>query len=342
MVSPLYHYINPFLMLKLKDILARFSPDIIHVHNINLQTFSLCALLFSRKYPMIWTLHDVWPLCITGWPNPPDCINLSHQCHDCPTWPNLIVKINKLIKETIFRFAKISVVCPSYWIASLLETSNLSRHPIHIIHNGIDPSRFFPGEIDASHKPFGLSDVKKVLLFCGGKRLAGQLPAERKGWDYLAAALESIGRKRNDIRLVYIGDPLNLSPHFPVPVNFIKDVAHDDMKEYYTAADIFILPTLADNNPLTILEAMACKVPIIATNTGGIPEIIDPNRTGIICPPRNSKALEEAIEMSLENQEEGWKMAEEGYQIFINKYTLENMINQYEDVYIQTIANRKQ
>jgi glycosyltransferase involved in cell wall biosynthesis len=124
-----------------------------------------------------------------------------------------------------------------------------------------------------------------------------------------------------------------------VPVNFVKDVTLDDMKEYYTAADIFILPSLADNNPLTILEAMACKLPIITTNTGGIPEIIDSNKTGIICPPRNSKALEEAIERSLENQDEGGRMAEEAYQIFLNNYTLENMINQYEAVYKNTISS---
>ncbi|MCD4676558.1 MAG: glycosyltransferase family 4 protein [Desulfobacula sp.] len=338
MRNPFYHYVNPLLLYKLNNILAKFNPDLIHVHTINLQTFSLASLLFSRRYPMVWTIHDLWPLCMTGWPTPSDCNQISTQCTDCRTWPNPMVKANKLIKETIFRCSRVSVVCPNNWLANLLRESNLSCLPVYIVPNGIDPTIFshITGIENESKNNF--SDQKDVILFCGGLRLAGQLPAERKGWTYLVTALEILSRKRSDIHLLYVGDALDLPSQSPVPVTFVKEVVREKMKNYYSVADIFVLPTLADNSPLTILEAMACKVPIITTNVGGIAESITHDETGLLCPPRNATALAEFIEYLLLNPARGIEMAERAYQRFINEFTFERMIDEYETVYQQTIS----
>lgn len=336
--NPIYHYVNPLLMAKFHYLLRHFKPDILHVHNINLQTFSLCVLLFSLKYPMVWTLHDLWPLCMTGWPTPPDCNQLSKQCHDCPTWPTPIVKINKILKENIFRLSKMSIVCPSKWIASLLKVSNLHIHPTHINFNGIDSSLFPPMGKNRGHQSSEISNKKKVLLFCGGKKLAGQLPAERKGWNDLVTALKIIACRQTDTRLVYVGDPIDLPSSFPVPISFEIGVNREEMKNLYRIADLFILPTLAENSPLTIIEAMACKVPIIATNVGGIPEMIIPGETGLLCPSHDAVALAENIEYALSNPEHCSEMAEKAYQRFNEMFTFERMIEQYEDVYKKTIA----
>jgi glycosyltransferase involved in cell wall biosynthesis len=337
--NPAYHYFNPLLIAKFYNLLRRFRPDILHVHNINLQTFSLVTLLISLKYPMIWTLHDVWPLCMVGWPNPPDCNQLYQGCNDCQTWPALTVKLNKIIKEIIFRFSRMHVVCPSNWLLSLLKMSNLGLKTPQVIHYGIDPLIFSPSKMRDELKSSGISDRKKVLLFSGGKKLAGQLPAERKGWGYLASALEILTHKRTDMRLIYVGDPIALPANFPVEVCFKSGIDRNDMIKYYNMADLFILPTLADNLPLTILEAMASKVPIISSGIGGIPEMIIPGETGLLCTSRNATALAETIDYALSNTSNCSEMAEKAYQRFNEMFTFDRMLDHYEDAYIQTIEN---
>lgn len=333
--NPIYHYFNPNLIRKLYILLKQYKPDIVHFHNINLQSFSLCSLLFSRLYPLVWTLHDLWPLCMTGWPSPPDCNQLIKQCYNCPTWPATLVRLNKLLKETIFRHSNLNVVCPSNWLANLLTECNLNINPIHVIFNGISPSLFSPCKKNNGNRS------KKILLFCGGKKIAGQLPAERKGWNYLVSALKKLVDLRTDIKLLYVGDPIKLLPSFPVPVSFEITSERKKMAEYYGVADLFILPTLADNSPLTVIEAMASKVPVIATDAGGISDMIISNETGMLCPPRDATALAEKIDYALSNPAHSSELAEKAYQRFKKFFTLERMIDQYEDVYMKTIADRK-
>jgi glycosyltransferase involved in cell wall biosynthesis len=140
--NPAYHFFNFILLIKLIKLLSKIKPDIIHLHNINLQTFSLASLLLSRLYPMVWTIHDIWPLCMTGWPPVPDCTGMLHKCKSCPTWPKWIARLNRFVKESMYRFSILHIVCPSNWMASLTSPSNLSQNPFHIIYNGTNQYRF--------------------------------------------------------------------------------------------------------------------------------------------------------------------------------------------------------
>ena len=340
--TPLFHYFNPFLITALFRVLQSFKPDIIHVHNINLQTFSLCALLFSRLYPMVWTLHDIWPLCMVGWPEPPDCNGLIDRCRECSNWPQIFVRTNRLLKETVYRHSKISIVCPSGWMSEQLHGSALSQNNVHIVHNGFDPHFFSDSASKIELKSqLGIPKNSPIVLFIGGKRLAGLLPAERKGWKYLVSALKKNDLKKYDIHLLYVGDRIDLPSDFPVSVSFAQGISRSDMNLYYSLADIFVLPTLADNSPLTILEAMTNKTPVIAAKTGGIPEIVIHNETGILCPPRNSSALTEAIELLLSKPEIGSELAERAHEHIFSEFSFNQMITGYEAVYNQTIAKSR-
>lgn len=333
-----YHFFNFILFIKLIKLLRKINPDIIHLHNINLQTFSLISLFLSRFYPMIWTIHDIWPLCMTGWPPVPDCTGMLYKCKSCPTWPGWIARLNRIVKECIYRLSLLHIACPSKWMASLTSSSNLSRHPIHLVYNGVDCLSLSSGNREDIKSRLGIRNSQKVILFCGGKKLAGQLPAERKGWEILVSAMNTIIKKHPDIRLLYIGDPIDFTYSFPC--NFIPAADRNQMNKYYSIADLFILPTIADNFPLTILEAISHKLPVIATNAGGIPEMIISGETGLLCPSRNSKALAEKIDYALSNPEHCKEMAEKAYQRFNDMFTFEKMVDQYEDVYKQTIADR--
>ncbi len=339
--NPAYHYANPLLMIKLYYLLQRFKPDVLNIHNINLQTFSLCTLLFSLKYPTVWTLHDLWSICMTGWPSPPDCNQILQRCSTCPTWSTPVTWFSRLIKETVFFLSKISIVCPSKWMKAMIRNSRLTNKTACIVHNGIEKI-FYSSKIEENQNlKIELSSQKKVLLFSGGKKLAGQLPAERKGLEYLFSALSLLGKNRTDVELLYIGDPIDLPHDFKIPIQFKTGISRMEMKKYYEIADLFVLPTLADNFPLTILEAMACKTPIISTNVGGIPEIITSDETGILCQPKDYKTLAKKIDYALSNPDRCSEMAENAYQRLKKTFTFERMIDKYEEVYIKTIADRR-
>jgi glycosyltransferase involved in cell wall biosynthesis len=340
--SPVFHYLNPILLLKLVKILIRHKPDIIHVHNINLQTFSLAILLLSRFYPMVWTLHDIWPLCMTGWPPIPDCSGMLHGCERCPTWPKWMVRINRMLKEITFRYAKLYIVSPSKWLASLTLSSRLSRHPLHLIYNGIDPGSYSYDRRDVVRSRLGISESKKVILFCGGKRLAGQSPAWRKGWKYLSEAIGILGPMYNNLHLLYIGDRLELPPAYAVPVSFVEGVQREEMRGFFNAADIFVLPSLADHPALTVLEAMAFRTPIIATRAGGIPEAVTNNETGLLCPSRNTTALADQIEYLIGNPTLGEAMAEAAYNRFNKLFSSDRMTDQYEEIFRLAVSCRSE
>ena len=331
-----FHYFNPILLLKLQKKLAVIQPDLIHVHNINLQTFSLFSLLFSRYYPLIWTLHDVWPLCVTGWPTVPDCYGLNNNCKRCPSWPFWMAKLNKFIKETIYHYSKIHITTPSYWMASLLKNSMLGKKKINIVYNGISPQVFYQRNRLSIKEKYDLPHEKKIILFCGGKKVAGQLPAERKGWQYLASAIEILEPKSKNILLIYVGDPIKLPPDFPISVRFENGVDREMMTDYYCISDVLVLPTLADNCPLTILEAMACKLPVISTYTGGVTEIIQ-NDTGLLCHPRDSIDLSKKIQYLIQNPDKADQMAERAFQKFNKQFTLSRMIDEFEKIYHDAI-----
>ncbi|WP_435549104.1 glycosyltransferase family 4 protein [Desulfobacterium sp. N47] len=339
--NPIFHYLNLFLLIKLIKLLRKKQPDVIHVHNINLQTFSLGTLLLSRFFPMVWTLHDIWPLCLTGWPPVPDCNGMLDGCELCPTWSRWIVWINRQLKEATYRLAKLHIVSPSKWLLSKVSSSTLSRHSLHLIYNGIDPGSYLSNQRELARSRLGISETKKVILFCGGKRLAGQSPAWRKGWGYLCEALGVLGLKYDNLYLLYIGDRLELPPAFPTTVSFVEGVHREEMRGFLNASDIFVLPTIADHPALTVIEAMAFKTPVISTRAGGIPEAVIDNETGLLCPSRNAAALVEKIDYLISNPLHAAQIAELAYQRFNEFFTFNRMIDQYEAVYHDTISDYK-
>jgi glycosyltransferase involved in cell wall biosynthesis len=333
---PFYQYINPFLMSRLLGVLAEFGPDLMHVHSINLRSFSLASLLLSRQHPMVWTLHDLWAVCMTGWPEAQDCEGTLRQCRGCSSWPRALVKANRILKRSIYGLSPFTVVTPSKWLADLFHRSSLSHKTAHVIPNAIDTNLFTPEE---DRKQYRANDSKeRTILFCGGRRVNGRSPAVRKGWEYLVEAVCILTKKRNDFQLLYTGDPLDLPPHFPTRVIFTGVVDRKEMQRYYNAADIFVLPTLADNSPLTILEAMACKTPVIATAVGGIPEIVRHGHTGLLSPPRDAESLAICIDASFSKPSHAAEMAERAYESVMKNFSMEQMLDRYESIYSQTIS----
>ena len=171
-----------------------------------------------------------------------------------------------------------------------------------------------------------------VILF-----LADWAGEKRKGFSLLVEALKSF---RNDPRVHFLTvgremPAVDLGPR----VTSIASVADDEkLSSIYSAADVFVLPSLQDNLPNTALEALACGVPIVAFDSGGVPEIVKAGETGRLVPVGDVNGLAAAIAALLENKEERLKMSELGRRSAVQNYGLEVQAKRYEALYSELAA----
>lgn len=326
--SPLAHYLNPIAVAGLAAELSRFEPDVVNFHNVNLRSFSAASLLVSRRVATAWTLHDVWPVCMTGWPEPPDCQGMHRGCANCPTWPDWQSRLNRRLKDAFFAASQLTVVCPSDWMAHTVSSSALGNHRTAIIRNGVDTDLF--ARHDGVRQDLGFTD-EIVVMFAGGRRVSGTSPAYRKGWEYLRAALAQLADPR--VVLLYVGDKIDLGADFPVPVKFTGGVDRTEMPRFYSAADLAVFPTLGDNAPLGVLEAMSVGVPIVASRVGGVPEVVVDGTSAALCPPRDAAALANCLRAVCDDADRRTRMVQAASQRLARDLTLDRMVDGYEGLF---------
>ncbi|MDJ0916054.1 MAG: glycosyltransferase [Desulfobacterales bacterium] len=337
--TAIYHYFNPYILYKLKNILFRHQPDIIHLHNINLQSFSLAILFYSKIYPIVWTLHDVWPICMIGWPEPNTCAKFKQKCAECPNWPQSIVIANRFLKEAAYKLNDFVITCPSSWMCNNLIESSLSKKTIEHIPLAIDEDLFKRHNDKEIHLNYAVPG-KKTILFSGGKRLAGSLPAWRKGWSIFCETLRQLEDIKDEIHLLYVGDEIELPDDIKVSATFVENISRKEMLPLYRSADLFVLPSMADNSPLTILEAMYCRTPVIASKVGGIPELVEHGKTGLLCSPTDSEAFADAVRYMIGHPGEAKQMAQAGYEKSERHQSYRKMLTRYENLF-KRIAEKR-
>lgn len=171
----------------------------------------------------------------------------------------------------------------------------VDRKDVIVVPNGIEISKFNLNR-DNCRRELNIQENKKIILFVG--RLI-----EIKGVEYLIRAMKEILKDIPDAKLMIIGDGeneknlKNLSVNLGVEekIDFIGKVPNDKIPVYMKAADVFVLPSLSEGFPVTLLEAMAAGLPILATKVGGIPEIIKDEENGFLVQPANSSDIAKKV-----------------------------------------------
>ncbi len=272
---------NPAVIRKLKGALRSFRPEILHFHIVQRRSFSLAALLLSRRTPAVWTLHDQWHLCLRSVPEPPSCEGMRRLCLFCSAWPGASVA-GKLLKEAVFAASPLEVVVPSRWLEELTRYSLLGRKKMHLVYNGVDLERFQPASEDSG------GDRAVTLLFVSGPN------DPTKGLAELLQAFRALRVTHPQVRLRLVGTlPSGASAE---GIEATGSVERERMPEEYRRADLFVLPTLADNTPVTLMEAMASGLPAVATTVGGIPELVRRDVTGRLVAPGDVAGLTSALD----------------------------------------------
>lgn len=254
--------------------IKKFSPDIIHIHNIH-SSFVNLRLLFryikKSGVRVIWTLHDCWGFtgkCAHF--TAAGCDGWRRGCGGCPELreypsirPDRSAYLLKKKKEWFDGVPDMTLVTPSEWLADLARESFLGKYPIRVIHNGVDTSVFLPTEGDFRER----YSVGERYLLLGVSLDWG----ERKG---LGAFIELARRLGDGYRVALVGVDAS-TPSLPENVIAIERTSsREELAEIYTAADLFVNPTLEDTFPTVNLEALACGTPVLTYRTGGSAEML--------------------------------------------------------------------
>lgn len=306
-----------------------YDPDVIHLHNIHGYYINIEILfnyLKEANKPVIWTLHDCW--AFTGhcaYFDYVGCSKWKNGCNKCPQkegYPTSKVfdnsKLNYEKKRELFTSVKnMTIVTPSKWLANLVKESFLGKYPVEVINNGIDLDIFKPTKSDFRER-YGLEDKFIVLG-------VASVWEERKGLKYFVELSKELS---DDYKIVVVGVNKNQKEELPKTILAITRTNNvNELVEIYTAADVFVNPTLEDNFPTTNLESIACGTHVITFNTGGSPESIE-NGVGLVIEKDNLKELIVAIE-SIKNNIFNTKICENKYLRFNKEYKFLEYINLY-------------
>jgi glycosyltransferase involved in cell wall biosynthesis len=318
------------------------DADVVHLHWVQGEMLSVEDIGRIRK-PIVWTLHDMWAFC-----------GAEHYTDDL-RWRESYRPGNRPAYESGFDLNRhtwqrkrrhwrrpMHIVCPSQWLADCVNTSALMANwPVSVVPNPLDTECWRPIEQCLARQLLGLSQDCPLLLF--GAMGGGTDP--RKGIDLLLAALAQLRAEPTlqTLQLVVFGQCAPQSPpQLGFPVHYTGHL-HDDLslRALYSAVDAMVIPSRQDNLPNTGLEAHACGTPVVAFNTGGLPDIVADRITGALAEPFEPASLAAAIRWVLEDPQRHLSLRHAARQRAEGLWNPARVAALYADVYQQAMDGQR-
>ena len=299
------------------------EADIIHLHWINQGFLSL---------------NGIQKILSSG-----NC-RYQNKCESCPLLPRRSVSDLSAVvwrrKNEILRKYHISFVACSRWLEGEAKKSALLKgQRVTNIPNPINSHVFCPSDKQQAREALGLPLDKHVILF-----VSQRVTDKRKGLDYLVEAVnrmavQDASLKDNTAIAVLGGHSEEVADLLPLPV-FPLGYVSDESKivKVYNAADVFVLPSLEDNLPNTIMEAMACGVPCVGFNIGGIPEMIGHLKSGYVAKAADADDLARGIKWVLDFK--GEELSKEARRKVLNSYSQQSVAIKYIELYQETALSK--
>jgi glycosyltransferase involved in cell wall biosynthesis len=285
-----------------RDVRALF-PDLVHLHWVN-AGFVPIHLLKRFERPLVWTLHDMWPLT-GGCHYARACTRYQSLCGRCPVLHSRYAwDLSRAVirwKGRCWRDLDIHLVAPSRWIAEQASNSSLFRDsPISVIPNGLDLAVYRPWNRVLARDLLQLPD-DPLVLFSAAKGLS----TPYKGGGIALKAVAGLRAAGHNATLVVMGGGATTAlGKLPVPVKWLGQL-HDDVTRAlaYAAADVCLFCSSEDNLPFTVSESLACGTPVIAHAVGGVPEMVDNGRNGYLVLPGDVAGLVSAMAAAIGNRQ---------------------------------------
>ena len=317
------------------------AADIVHLHWVaGLVDPAALGTVIGRK-PVVWTLHDMNPFT-GGCHYAGDCRRYTQACGACPQLGSRAADdLSRQVwqaKAEAYKHLNLAIVTPSRWLADCAARSTLlGDRPIHVIPNGFPLDVFKPGDAGPLRRKLDIPEKARVVLFG-----ADSVLNRRKGFRYLLAALRQLAAKENERELVLacFGHlPADAAIQAPCRLVHLGNLADENhLALAYAAADVFVLPSLEDNLPNTVIEALACGLPVVAFKSGGIPEMIDHKKTGYLVDTRHPDELARGIAWVLDSETMAHAAADRCREKAVACYELKASAADYNRLYQQVAA----
>lgn len=277
------------------------EADIINLHWVA-NFIDLCSFFKKNTKPVVWTLHDMNPF--TGGEHyEEEYFGIDRDGkplkRELSKEEKYVSEVNLLLKkDALTNIKDLSIVAPSQWLSDEAKKSELLKpFPVHHIPNGLDSSTFKPLNKVYARRLLNIPENKKVILFA-----ADSINNQRKGFIYLKKAFKELSDTK-DVLLCTIGKKTTT-------ISEDMDIIHlgvinDErlMSAAYNAADVYVIPSLMDNLPNTVIESLMCGTPVIGFPVGGISEMITNEENGLLTREISVTSLAEALNSFLTTPE---------------------------------------
>lgn len=321
------HLREPFFTftetIVLRKLLEKENFDIIHGHGQELFMPSILKKIgLLRSIPMVLTYHG------SAIPGPP----LRRYPWDSLSWR---------FSYHAMRYSDLITV-PSRWAQDKLKSiKSLSKKRIDVIHNGVD-ERYFKPKTKTQGLEISKDDEKegrfKTIIFVGNLLVS-------KGIETLVKSLKEVVGKYPNTRMLVIGDgrdkyylrDIALSEGILDHMIFKGRVSREDVLGYYMESDLMFFPSENENLPMVVLEAMACGLPVVTSNVGGISEEVVDGKTGFIIDSNDVEGFSEAIVTLLDNPKLLEDMGRAGRDRILNYFTWDKIAKEYVEQYDKLI-----
>ncbi len=322
------------------------EADVIHLHWVNQGMLSLRGIrrILASGKPVVWTMHDIWPatgICHLTL----GCTRFkTGGCRYCKYLPgggsqsDLANKIWRRKKDMLQHHTMFFVAC-SRWLAGEAKASTLLKgQHIESIPNPIDTRVYRPTDRREARRQCSLPEDKRIILF-----VSQRATNPYKGMDYLSSACKKLiadhPEMKDEVCVAVLGghaeEVVDMLPFKAYPLGYVSD--DREIVKVYNAADVFVLPSLSENLPNTIMEAMACGVPCVGFNVGGIPEMIDHKRNGYVAAYKMAGDLAEGLRWVL-YESDARSLSECAIRKVSACYSQQAVAMKYVEVYNQALA----
>lgn len=300
----LYSY--PVLGTDVSKMSLIHNADAIYIHWVQLGFFDFRSFekLFELDKKIFIVLHDMW--FITGGCHyAVDCDLFLDHCQTCPIFDNGSIALSQHSKKSsvIFKYGnKLNFIAPSMWLKNLAEKSTILKNQnIHFIPNYFDSPFFKNDSQKKARHVLSIDPTKKVICFG-----AVNISSVYKGWAFLKEAFIYLKQyySYHDLEVVIFGngDILELQKAIDYKIHYLGYLEDEEkISMAYKCADVFVIPSILDNQPTTIVESLHCGIPVVGFNLCGIPEMIEHKKTGYIAEAYDSLDLAKGIQYCLDN-----------------------------------------
>ncbi|MEW6183228.1 MAG: glycosyltransferase [Bacillota bacterium] len=312
-VLPMGNKLNLGVIFRLRHLLRINNYDLVHTHGVRANLLGRLAAL-GTGLPVVTTVHS---LMLKDYPHP-------------------LSRVLNILCERLTKGLTTHFIAVSNYLATALVEEGVARRKISVVHNGMD--REVSGRAAAAlYERLGLTEDTPLVATVGRLHRV-------KGHQYFIEAAALVLERHPEARFLIIGSgPERAYLEGLVArqglggrvlfTGFIKEV-----EQYYHLFKVLVLSSLSEGLPLTVLEALACGTAVVATRVGGLPEVVQDGRTGLLVPPADAAALADAVIRVLEKPEEASEMAALGRDFVAHNFSAGRMTTGTLEVYRKVLG----